>query len=254
MLSKLTTKHVRTIRDVKTFFDQSAQGFSEQHGNPERLLNYRINLIKKCAHFQRNDVVLDIGCGIGHHLIALAGEIGRGIGIDLSEVMVDVATERLVASDWNDKITFCVDNGEKLSTILDESVDVALCVGSLEHMLDQPTVLRNAYRVLKPNGRFVCLTPNGGYVWYRFLAPVLGIDTKHLSTDRLLSEREFRELLTYTGFRTIKVTYWTFIPKGDMHPLMGLSLQMFDWFGRLFRINNLRGGLVFLAKLNRNYD
>ena len=82
MFSRLVTKQVRCRADIKSLFDELGRGYSEQHGHAERLLSYRIDLIKESAQFRSDDVVLDIGCGISHHLMVLAGEIGHGIGID----------------------------------------------------------------------------------------------------------------------------------------------------------------------------
>ncbi|MFQ6674226.1 MAG: class I SAM-dependent methyltransferase, partial [Fidelibacterota bacterium] len=141
MISDLRTAPVQSSSDVRAFFNRRARSYSEQHGHPQRLLEYRIRLIKKWAALGRDDVVLDIGCGNGHHLMALGGDIGRGIGIDVSEAMVKLANTRREAAGGRDNITFRVDNGEKLPTIEDESMDVAMCIGSLEHMLDQPMVV-----------------------------------------------------------------------------------------------------------------
>src|SRR5437868_10451822 len=98
MLRKLVTTQVESTADIRDFFDRCAPAYREQHGHPERLLNYRIALIKQYARPARDEVVLDVGCGNGDHLLALAGDIGRGIGIDLSPAMIAVADERLRGS------------------------------------------------------------------------------------------------------------------------------------------------------------
>lgn len=247
MFRKLTTTPVNSTVDIKAFFDQCAHAYSEQHGHPERLLNYRIRLIKQHAQLCTDDVVLDIGCGNGHHLLALAGEIGRGIGIDLSSGMIEVAQKRLQNSPWQETLTFLVDNGEELFTIAQHSIDVAICIGAFEHMPNKPSVLASIYRVLNAQRRFICLTLNGGYLWYRVIAPLLGLESKHLSTDKFLTRNELVHLLTDSGFRRIQVRYWTFIPEGDIPFIIGFVLQGLDRIGKLFRVNSLRGGLLVCA-------
>ncbi len=247
MWSKLTTRAVHTNADVKAFFDQCAHTYSEQHGPPDRLLNYRIRLIKQSIPIGPSDVLLDIGCGNGHHLFALSEDLGRGIGIDLSSEMVAVAKEHLHTSLLHKKITFQVDNAEELLTIPDQSVDIVICIGALEHMLKKSSVLTNVYRVLKFNGRFLCLTPNGSYLWYQFIAPLLGVDTKHLSTDKFLTLTEIDRLLVQSGFTRVQTGNWTFVPKGDIHPVLGALLRTLDGAGRLLNINRLRGGLKACA-------
>ncbi|HVF91086.1 MAG TPA: methyltransferase domain-containing protein [Blastocatellia bacterium] len=248
MLRKLVTTQVHSSADIRDFFDGFAHAYSERHGHPDRLLNYRIALIKRYANPSKDEVVLDIGCGNGHHLLALAGDIGRGVGVDLSPAMIEVAQERLRASPRQDNLTFLSDDGEKLAALAERSIDLAICVGALEHMLNKSGVLVNAYRTLKAPGRFFCLTLNGGYFWYEALAPLLGLETKHLSTDKFLRRDELVRLLTEAGFCRIEVGYWTFIPRGDMPPVLGLICQGLDALGRILRIDSLRGGLWVCAR------
>jgi SAM-dependent methyltransferase len=248
MFKKLITKPVHTLEEIKTFFDQCAHIYVEQHGHPDQLLNYRVRLIKEGALLTPNDVVLDIGCGNGHHLFALGNDLNRGLGVDLSSGMIAVANERLQTSPWRKKMTFRVDNAEELSTVSDQSVDVVLCIGAFEHMLNKAAVLKNVSRVLKPQGRFFCLTPNGGYVWYQFLAPLLGIATRHLSTDKFFTRVEMEQLLKQSGFAPVQIRNWTFIPKGDMPPIPGILLQILDGIGKSLKISYLRGGLQVCAQ------
>jgi 2-polyprenyl-6-hydroxyphenyl methylase/3-demethylubiquinone-9 3-methyltransferase len=246
---RLTTAPARGHGDVRSFFDRSAAEYVEQHGNPSRLLRYRLSLLRRAARFQPGDVVLEIGCGDGAHLLALAGELGRGLGIDLSTSMVERARARAAAQGLGQRIRFAADLAERLSSVADASVDVVMCTGSLEHMLDQPAVARAAARVLRPGGRFVGLTLNGGYVWYRRIAPWLGLDVCHLATDHFLRREELKALLTAAGFSAVAITPWTFIPRGDMPPSLARLLAVLDVAGRLTRLPSLRGGLRFRASL-----
>jgi hypothetical protein len=97
---------------------------------------------------------------------------------------------------------------------------LAICIGSLEHMREKRAVVVNVYRVLRPSGRFFCPIPDGDYIWYRWMAPILGFATKHLSTDRFLGRQEFSEVLEQVGFRKVEINPWTFIPTGDFPVLI----------------------------------
>jgi SAM-dependent methyltransferase len=234
--------------DVRYFFDRCAStGSPEQHGHPQRLLEYRLALVRNLARIRPSDVVLDVGCGNGHHLLALAPELARGIGIDISPGMIALARARLQNSAWKANLTFEVGNAEELNAIPDQSVDLAICIGAFEHMLNKRAVLASVYRVLKMGGRFFCLTPNADYVWYRTIAPVLGFGTKHLSSDRILTREEFFALLAQAGFRRNRSVPWTFVPKGDVPGLVAPLLTMLDVIGRHARLDSFRGGLSLCA-------
>ena len=160
MSSGLKTRPAQSHADVAAFFDACAPTYADQHGDAERLLRYRLSLVRAAARLRPGDVVLEIGCGTGFHLLALAAEYGRGLGVDLSPAMVDVARGRCGPGQRH--VAFAVDAAERLATLADGSVDVVLAIGALEHMLDQGAVCRSVFRVLKPGGRFICLTLNGG--------------------------------------------------------------------------------------------
>jgi ubiquinone/menaquinone biosynthesis C-methylase UbiE len=125
----LRTTIVRDHEDIRAFFDAQAEQYTEAHGDPSSLLRYRLSLIHERAHFQPTDVVLEIGCGNGQHLLALAGSFGRGIGIDLSPAMLRVARRHVAQSPWQGKLQFTVDLAEQLSSVADASIDVIFSVG-----------------------------------------------------------------------------------------------------------------------------
>jgi ubiquinone/menaquinone biosynthesis C-methylase UbiE len=234
--------------DIRSFFDRSAAtGSPEQHGHAQRLLEYRLALVRSLARPSPTEVVLDLGCGNGHHLLALGPEVARGIGVDVSPSMIELARAGLRGPPGRANLTFEVDDAEELKGIADESIDLAICIGALEHMLDKRAVLASIYRALKFGGRFFCLTLHADYVWYRTIAPLLGFSTKHLSSDRMLTHDEFVVLLDQAGFRGIRFAPWTFIPKGDMPAVIALLLTVLDAIGRVARLDSLRGGLSLCA-------
>jgi SAM-dependent methyltransferase len=138
-------------------------------------------------------------------------------------------------------------SGGGTCTIDDASVDVVLCVGALEHMLNRDQVVRQVSRVLKRGGVFILLAPNGRYCWYTLLAPFLGCSTRHLSTDRFLDRRDAIRLLQFAGLRLTGWDFWTFIPKSDMPRWTCIILEVLDRVGRICRLGACRGGLILTA-------
>ena len=100
--------------------------------------------------------MLDLGCGGGiDALIAarLVGKRGSVYGVDMTPEMVQLATKN--ASDAQaGNVTFLQGNIEKLP-LQSESVDVVLSNCVINFSNDKPQVMREAYRVLAPSGRFV---------------------------------------------------------------------------------------------------
>lgn len=244
--SKLKTKTVKGSDDIRAFFDGLAGSYREAHGKSERLLNYRLSIIRKLLGKQRG-TLLEIGCGTGMHLFALADGYEQAIGTDLSPNMI-LAAEALTTKQVNPaKISFAVEPAEALSTIATEQIDTVLCVGAFEHMPDKPKVLHQVARVLKHGGEFVCLTPNGAYCWYTHFARLFRWDTRHLSSDRCVTRQELYSLLQDAELVVEKIGYWTFIPKGDMPRPVYWFLAVLDQIGRLLKLQVFRGGIYVRA-------
>jgi len=244
---RLTSHTVRRADDVRAFFDDVAQDYRESHGNAPTLLRDRLRLLRALLPQARGGLLVEIGCGPGQHLLALAEHFERAIGLDLSPAMIELAEHLRHQHPLRDRIAFAVDPAEQLATLAPSSVDALFCVGAFEHMLDRGQVLRQIRRVLKPEGCFICLTPNGRYLWYTGIAAHLGYEVRHLTSDHFITEGEFRTLLATSGFTLVTVGYWSFIPRGDMPALAGTVMTALDAIGRVLGIPDFRGGLYIAA-------
>jgi 2-polyprenyl-6-hydroxyphenyl methylase/3-demethylubiquinone-9 3-methyltransferase len=243
----LRTTPVKGLEDVRAFFDRLAPVYRDCHGKAEKLLGYRLGIIDRLLEGVRPGVLVEIGCGTGMHLFPLVDRFERVHGTDLSPAMIEQAELLRLRHPLAARIRLSVMPAESLSSVGDAEADAVLCVGALEHMLDQRQALREACRVLKPGGVFVCLTPNAEYVWYAGIAPWLRLSTKHLSTDRFLGKKKLIDLLETAGFEVERIGSWTFIPRGDMPPYLARGLALLDGIGRLLRIPSFRGGLYCRA-------
>ena len=242
MQSFPTPTPVATKTDVQTFFDELAADPDERHGPSESLLRHRLQILERHAQFDPSDVVLDLGCGDGTHLRALADCIGRGIGIDLSPQMVQVARRETRHS----SLCFRVGDAECLASVPSASVDTVLCVGVLEHLLRPARALQQVVRVLKPSGRFVALTLNGAHWWYR-LADRFRVPTRHLATDQRLAPARARRLLDESGLRP-DIGFWRFVPSGDLPRPLAALCHLLDGLGRRVAPASLRGGLRLVGR------
>lgn len=248
MFSRIKAHKVRSSADIEAFYDRLVAGGPNQTQSLQHQLPYRLNIIRRHANLREDSVILEVGCGDGQHLLGLMGENRRGFGVDISSLAVKEACKRVRRSSFQDRVIFRKENAEELSSISKESVDLAFCVGSFEHILDKKRVLGRVCRVLKPHSRFICLTHNGGSLWNRWIAPHLGIATTHLSTDKYLNREEIDQMVRESGYESVDVGFWSFVPKGDVYFPFGIVLGMMDVLGQIFGRGLLREGLFFVAQ------
>ena len=94
--------------------------------------------------------VVDLGCGEGSFGKMLAERGARVTGIDACPAMVDAANARRGASE-----RYQVNDMESLAGIRDGQFDLAVSYISLVDVADFRRAIAEAFRVLRPGGRFV---------------------------------------------------------------------------------------------------
>jgi 2-polyprenyl-6-hydroxyphenyl methylase/3-demethylubiquinone-9 3-methyltransferase len=246
-LPHLETRLVHRVDDIRTFFDGIAASYDERHGDAERLLRYRLTIIRGLLQGVKRSRLVEIGCGNGLHLFALAGEFDEVTGVDLSPGMIAAAEAVRARHAHCARVRLAVDPAESLQSVENDSADAVLCVGAFEHMPEKDEVLRQVERVLKSGGAFICLSANGSYVWYTRLAPWLGLATRHLSTDRFVRDGEWLSLLRAADLTPAAIGHWRFVPAGDMPPWARVLMSALDALGRALKMSCLRGGCYVKA-------
>jgi ubiquinone/menaquinone biosynthesis C-methylase UbiE len=97
-----------------------------------------------------NDTVLDIGCGRQvPNLSRFKGRASVLIGIDVVEFEISDPDLVLLTSSICD-----------MRSIATNSIDLAYSRSVMEHIRDVEAAYAEVYRVLKPGGRYIFLTPN----------------------------------------------------------------------------------------------
>lgn len=108
-------------------------------------------------HFCQPGLAIDLGCGTGRALVALARRGLRGLGVDLSRPMLGIVREKARAE--NLPIGVLQANLVELDCLRDASADYAVCLFSTMGMIrgraNRHRFLTHVRRILKPGGLFV---------------------------------------------------------------------------------------------------
>jgi ubiquinone/menaquinone biosynthesis C-methylase UbiE len=118
-----------------------------------------LNLRKRLSFIMRHSApaggrLLDCGCGAGEYVVALR-RLGReALGVEFQEEKVTRARELGVPPDW-----ILRGDLERLP-YADGSFDAALLNEVLEHVPDERKALAEVWRVLRPGGILIILSPN----------------------------------------------------------------------------------------------
>ncbi len=102
---------------------------------------------------ERIETYLDIGTGTGRMLELFAGQIDKGIGLDLSSEMLAIARTQLENEQYRH---VRIRKGDMYNMPLDdESIDLATLHLVLHYSLEPAAVLKEAARTLKKGGRLI---------------------------------------------------------------------------------------------------
>jgi ubiquinone/menaquinone biosynthesis C-methylase UbiE len=157
-------------------------------------------------HFplERGDLVLDLGCGEGRHVISAYIEADvHSVGVDLS--LEDLLTTRDKFSDFNEPDNPAKSFGLSSATALalpfpDDTFDKVICSEVLEHIPDYREALREIERVLKPGGLFCASVPRRWpeKICWALSEGYYSVPGGHL---RIFRSRELRREIEQLGFR-----------------------------------------------------
>ncbi len=123
------------------------------------VINTPYRRILNAANITTQDRVLDLGCGIGNILIALAERIDFShppIGVDVSPDLIRIGEREIAQAGLRDRIQLQVAPATRLP-FEDGSFDVVVTSHVLKHLDDEAllTSFREVVRVLRPGGRFL---------------------------------------------------------------------------------------------------
>jgi arsenite methyltransferase len=156
------------------------------------------------AELQEGEVVLDLGSGGGIDVLLSAkrvGPTGKAYGLDMTDAMLDLARRNAQAAGAAN-VEFLKGEIEHIP-LPDNSVDVIISNCVINLSADKRQVLKEAFRVLKPGGRFAVSD-----VIVRGEVPAEVRRSMELWVGCVagaLEEGEFQALLTENGFESVEI-------------------------------------------------
>lgn len=143
-----------------------------------RLTGFRVNQYRQDAvealALERGDTVVELGCGTGlnfPYLHRAVGEVGRIVGVDLTDAMLEQAHQRVVMSDWGNVELIQAD----LSKYdIPKNVEGILSSLAITLVPEYDEIIQRGAEALQPRGRLAILDfkePENWPVWLiRFAA------------------------------------------------------------------------------------
>jgi arsenite methyltransferase len=178
-------------------------------GNPTALIELKAG-----------QTVLDLGSGGGIDVLLSArrvGPTGKVYGLDMTDEMLALARENQQKAGATN-VEFLRGEIEHIP-LPDDSVDVIISNCVINLSTDKARVLREAFRVLKPGGRFavsdVVMRGEVPEVVRRSLELWVGCVAGALHED------EYRSLLTQAGFEAVEVEPWRIYGAEDARQFLG---------------------------------
>lgn len=125
---------------------------------------YRIRKVLELRRPTPTDRVVDVGCGWGTFSFVLAELAAEVVGVDFSERSIALCNDRLAREPHENLRFLQADGGD---TGLDGGTwDLVVAADLFEHLYpeDSVRVVEEAFRLLRPGGRFSVWTPHRGHV------------------------------------------------------------------------------------------
>lgn len=115
-------------------------------------------------YLQKNDKVLDVGCGNGQNMLKMATKVKAITGVDYDEKQLSIGRSLAKEKQFTN-VHFLLANLEMGLPFKSEEFDAVLFLDVLEHLRKRDFVLGETKRVLKDGGYLFLSLPNKNTSW-----------------------------------------------------------------------------------------
>lgn len=152
------------------------------------------DFIEKEIEYNRNKLILDIGCGTGRHSIELARRGYRVTGIDLSPDQLRMAISK--ADTAGVFVEFIQKDARHFNFNQQFDLAIMICEGAFPLMeTDEMNfqILQNAFSSLKPDGKLIFTTLNVLFPLFHSVKDFINSNSEMISMDNTFDLMTFRD-------------------------------------------------------------
>ena len=173
---------------VKIIYNENDSPFTSY---PSILIKHLISKYK----ISKNSSILELGCGRGEFLNQFIENGLEGHGVDLSNYAIDYCPKA--------KINI-VDMTKEKTPYKENSFDLVFSKSFVEHFYYPEKIFEEIYRVLKPGGIVITMTPEWEYIYKSFYN-----DYTHRTPFTKIS---LRDIHLVSGFKSVQVSSFKQLP------------------------------------------
>lgn len=189
---------------MSSIFNKNYVAITYKDKNTDYPTKFCKQIIEEC-NIQKGSKILDIGCGDGAFASAFS-KLGMVVfGIDISESAKSSLGENLKTCNLLIK-PYPYEN---------ETFDFIFSKSVVEHLREPDILIDEAYRLLKPGGTFICMTPS----WKHSYKEAFFIDHTHVTPFTRHSLETACEL---SGFKA-ECNYFYQLPMMWKYPILDLG-------------------------------
>lgn len=213
------------LKDAKTYYeslgDDIVKGKSENFKNDNKSLWFNVGYWKGVTSYEeacknyadklvefgginKDDTILDVGFGFGVQDIHWMKKYNpkKIIGLNISPTQVKVGRELVEEEGLSEKIDFRVGDAVNLD-FEDNSFDMLIALDCIYHFNTREKFIKEAYRVLKPNGKLVFSDFLPSKRRNNFFRKFL-LNTHSIPIKNLYPKEELLEISSSIGFKNIQ--------------------------------------------------
>ena len=166
------------------------------------LIESKAKIIRTAYQNISQPQILDAGCGAGALICAYNAPQCQITAIDISKAAIDLLNDKLL-----DNVRAINAELEKKWELPDQHFDLIVSSEVIEHLINFPIYLQEAYRVLKPGGKLILTTPYHGLLknlllcFFAFDKHFCNYKVGHI---RFFTNKNLKHVVSQCGFRNIK--------------------------------------------------